>query len=921
MLKVLSACDLVFRGRSFLFAFFFLNYLFCNLCIAQSNSRQRISLNEGWKFFRYESINKADSLIYDARPVIAKEKDDRPADSKPTEAVKFSAQFPVLKPYILPTGNRFLKDPAKRYIRPQGDPGINFPFVQATFNDKSWESVNLPHDWAIKGPFYKGGNVEVGGSMGRLPVHGVAWYRRKLFIPMEDKGRSIFFDIDGAMSYAMVWLNGKLVGGWPYGYSSWRVDLTPYIKYGSENQLAIRLDNPPASSRWYPGSGIYRNVWLVKTNPVHVSHWGTKIITTNVSEASATINLQVAIDNDSEDKRNLEADTKIFALDEYGIRLKNPVAAFKRVSVSIGKMMSDTLRSSINIENPRLWGPPPNQKPNCYVAITTLYSAGKEIDVCETIFGIRDLKFDGEKGLLVNGKKVIIKGVNQHHDLGALGAAFNPTAAKRQLDMLKEVGCNAIRMSHNPPAPELLDLCDQMGFLVFDEIFDCWELKKPSLDFHLVFPEWHEQDLRAMIRRDRNHPSVIIWGFGNEVGEQYTGERGASVAKRLYAIAKDEDSTRPLTSSMNFASANMPFPAELDIISLNYQGEGIRWGGLYTGLKGISSPPSFPAFHSKFPEKMILSSENASALSSRGVYLFPVTSQNSAPVRDGAGGDSKSLQVSAYELYSADFGASPDRVFAANDSNPYVAGGFVWTGWDHLGEPTPYYLSRSSYCGLIDLAGFKKDRFYLYQSYWRPDFPMAHILPHWNWPDRTGKITPVHVFTSGDAAELFLNGKSLGMKKKAQYEYRLRWDSVIYSPGQLKVIAYKNGKKWAEDIVKTSGEASRLKLTSDRDFITSDGKDLCFVTVKVEDKAGQIVRNAKNALQFSIAGPGEIVATDNGDPSNLVSFASTERQAFNGLCLIIVRAKPGEIGTIKVEARSSALTFGTVDIKVASGNK
>ncbi|HWJ29656.1 MAG TPA: beta-galactosidase GalB, partial [Flavisolibacter sp.] len=511
-------------------------------------------------------------------------------------------------------------------------------------------------------------------------------------------------------------------------------------------------------------------------------------------------------------------------------------------------------------------------------------------------------------------------GVNQHHDLGALGAAFNMRAAERQLQMLREMGCNAIRMSHNPPAPELLELTDRMGLLVIDEIFDCWEMKKTPLDFHLIFPDWHEQDLRAMIRRDRNHPSIIMWSFGNELGEQYTGEKGAEVAKQLYNIVHEEDQTRPATVAMNYAKPDMPLSQNVDIISLNYQGEGIRNGGAYSGLKGITTQPQFPAFHEKFPCKMIQSSENASALSSRGEYIFPVFEGNSAPIKDGMGGNSKTQQVSSYELYSADFGSSADKVFASMDQHPFVAGGFVWSGWDYLGEPTPYYQSRSSYSGVIDLAGFKKDRFYLYQSYWRPDFPMAHILPHWNWPDRVGQFTPVHVFTSGDEAELFLNGRSLGKKKKGPYEYRLRWDDVAYVPGELKVIAYKNGNKWAEDVVKTTGTAAALTLSADQKNIQADGKDLVFVTVRVTDKNGWVVPQAKNSIQFFIEGPGEIVATDNGDASNLVSFAFSQREAFHGLCLVILRALPGKTGTITLKAVSEDLKGASINIKSSKSN-
>jgi len=741
---------------------------------AKSITRERISINEGWKFYKYSSIAEADSLIYDLRPEVKDNIDARAADSRPTEAVTIAAKKAVLKPYILPTGNDFIKDPAKRHVRPAGNPGGDFAFVQSNFNDEAWESVRLPHDWAIKGPFYKGWNTEIGGGMGRLPVHGVAWYRKKLAIPASDAGKFIFLDVDGAMSYAMVWLNGKLVGGWPYGYTSWRVDLTPYLIPGGDNQLAIRVDNPPSSSRWYPGGGIYRNVWLTKTSPVHVGQWGTFVTTRQVSKTSATIELKTTVDNNAATDGNVEVSTKIYSLDTNGKKSGKPVAIIQPVKQLIKAKNKETITGTVTIANPKLWGPSPTQTPNRYVAVTMVSAAGKLVDTYDTAFGIREVQLNPDKGILVNGERIYLKGVNQHHDLGALGAAFNVRAAERQLEMLRDMGCNAIRMSHNPPDPQLLDLTDRMGFLVIDEVYDSWELKKTPLDFHLIFPDWQEQDLRAMVRRDRNHPSVIIWSFGNEVGEQYTDEKGADVARRLQAIIKEEDATRPTTVAINYAKPNMPLPAVVDVISLNYQGEGIRYEGAYKGLKGIMTPPQFPAFHEKFPKKLILSSENASAVSSRGEYLFPVFNGNSAPVSDSMGGNPKTQQVSAYELYSVAFGSSADKVFASLEKHPYVAGGFAWTGWDYLGEPTPYYLARSSYSGIIDLAGFEKDRFYLYQAHWRPELQMVHILPHWNWANRIGEITPVHVFTSGDEAELFLNGKSLGRKIVEQYEYRLR---------------------------------------------------------------------------------------------------------------------------------------------------
>ena len=886
-------------------------------------SRERISINAGWRFMRYTA--DPDKLIYDTRPAITPPDEDPVADHRPTEAATASSSGETLKKWILPTANDFIRDPARQHQRPDAgpdspnspdspgspdspaSPGSDFPFVQNTFNDAAWELVNLPHDWAIKYPFYEGAKPVVGGGMGRLPSQGVAWYRRKLDITPADSAKCIYLDIDGAMSYAMVWLNGNLVGGWPYGYNSFRLDLTRYLNFGGDNQLAIRLDNPPNSSRWYPGGGIYRNVWLTKVNPVHVAQWGVFISSRDVSASSAVVDLAVKIENRFKTDQRIDVVTEIYPLNNKLERIGERVATFSKTGLSIRAGDKLTVSNSVTLRNPFLWGPPPSQKPNLYVAVTHLYIKDKPVDECETRFGVRSLKFDAVRGLLVNGKRVRIQGVNQHHDLGALGAAFNVRAAERQLKLLSEMGCNAIRMAHNPPAPELLDLADRMGFLVIDEIFDCWEKGKTPLDFHLIFPDWHEPDTRAFIRRDRNHPSIIAWSFGNEVGEQYAGEEGAALAKELHDIIREEDSTRPSTTSMNYARADMPFPKMVDIISLNYQGEGIRDTPPYAHLKGVKTPPLYAAFHEQFPGKLIVSSETASALSSRGTYLFPVFAGISAPVSDSTGGNPRKKQVSAYDLYTAPFGASPDKVFAAQDRHPFVAGEFVWSGWDYLGEPTPYYSARSSYSGIIDLAGFPKDRFYLYQSRWRPDLPMAHILPHWTWLDRIGKVTPVQVYSSGDEAELFLNSQSLGRKKKGEYDYRFRWDSVVYTPGELKVVAYKKGKKWATDSMRTADAPARLELTADRSRIQSDGDDLSFITARIVDSTGTPVPEAGNHIKFVVSDGGELVATDNGDPADLTPFHSEERAAFNGLALVIIRAKARYKGPITITATSAGM--------------
>jgi len=873
------------------------------LVMAQPAPRERISIDDNWRFTQGDPASNSVSLLYDVRlpqavrrVAVAEADGNANFNSAVAATAATNAPQAVIKQWILPTGNEFIQDPARRWVRPAGNPGDGVAYVQPDFDDSGWRQINLPHDWAIEGPFIRTG----GGGMGRLPSDGIGWYRKQLKLPATDAGKCLFLDVDGAMAYATVWLNGRLAGGWPYGYASWRVDLTPYAKPGGKNELVIRLDNPPNSSRWYPGGGIYRNVWLVKTAPVHVGHWGTYVTTPEVTSGQATLNLQTTVANDSPQVAETTVATEIFPLDDAGKPSHSAVAVIAPEHLQVPAGAAALAEGRTRIINPRLWGPPPTQKPNRYVAVTTVSQAGTVVDRYETPFGIRTLKFDPNAGIFINGEHIELKGVCDHHDLGALGAAFNVRALQRQLEMLADMGCNALRTSHNPPAPEFLELADRMGFLVMDEAFDVWVRQKTPLDFHLIFPDWHEPDLRAQIRRDRNHPSVILWSVGNEVGEQFTGAPGAVVARELGDIVHEEDPTRPTTSAMNWAQPTNALPAELDVIGLNYQGAGIR-----------GAPGKYPAFHERFPDKLIFGSETASALSSRGEYIFPVTNAAWAPVGPNAGEDRVRHQVSAYELYSAAFGASVDKVFASQAQHPYVGGEFVWTGWDYLGEPTPFDSSRSSYSGIIDLAGFKKDRFYLYQAHWRPDYPMAHLLPHWTWPERLGQVTPVHVFTSGDEAELFLNGQSLGRKRKGAYEYRLRWDDVIYQPGTLKVVAYKNGKVWATDGEKTAGNAAKVKLEPDRGTIRADGKDLSFVTVTLTDQNGVPAPRADNRVHFDLEGPGEIVATDNGDPTSFESFQSHDRNAFNGLCLVIIRGTAGQPGKIKLRATAEGFPTET----------
>jgi beta-galactosidase len=765
------------------------------------------------------------------------------------------------------------------------------------FNDAAWRKLDLPHDWGIEGPFRQ----EYPGETGKLPWWGVAWYRKSFDVPASDAGKRVYLDIDGAMSNASVWLNGQNLGGWAYGYASWRVDLTPHLKTGARNVLAIRLDNPEESSRWYPGGGIYRNTWLVKTSSLHVAHNGTFVTTPTVTPDAATINVQATLDNHGTDA-NMQVATEIYVLDAVGRKTGAPVAS--SAASPLTKLVAGRqaqISQSLAMARPRLWSP---RSPQRYVAVTTVSDNGKVVDSYETPFGIRTIAFDAARGFILNGEHLPIQGVCLHHDLGALGTALNVRAVQRQLEILREMGVNAIRTSHNPPAPELLALADQMGFLVVAEAFDGWRVNKVPNDYGRLFDAWHEKDLRAMVRRDRNHPSVILWSIGNEVGEQREPE-GWKVAARLAEIVRGEDRTRLTTAAYDHVTSGYNgFQTAVDVYGFNYK------------------PSQYEKLHKSAPHIPIIGSETASTISTRGEYFFPVSDDKAKGVAN--------FQVSSYDLTAPPWAWPPDVEFKGLDDNPFVAGEFVWTGFDYLGEPTPYnddaslvpelkntrMPSRSSYFGIMDLAGFRKDRFYLYQARWRPELPMAHLLPHWNWPERVGQVTPVHLYTSGDEAELFLNGQSLGRKKRGPRDYRLRWDDVVYQPGTLKAVTYKDGKPWAEDTVRTTGKAARLKLAADRSVLRADGSDLAFITVTVADKDGLQVPKSNNRVSFSVSGPGEIVATDNGDPTSLESFQSRQRNAFNGMALVIVRTKAGQAGKVVLTARGEGIGSSTVTLDV-----
>ena len=747
--------------------------------------------------------------------------------------------------------------------------------------------LNLPHDWGVEQPFLQ----ENPGETGKLAWWGQAVYSKTLSVSAEDLVRNLRLEVDGAFSNAKVYVNGAEAGGWPYGYASWAVELTPFVHEG-DNLIEIKLDNKPESSRWYPGGGIYRNVWLTRSAKTAVAHWGTFV----KADIRGTVTIDITLKTD---KPLMAKVTTCILGTSAQVVTESPVYD--------GRVLTQTLE----VEDPRLWY---TDRPALYVARTTVETENG-VDVYDTPFGFRELEWR-EDGFYLNGWKTFLKGVCLHHDAGALGAVWNEDAWVRRLQMLKAMGCNAIRCSHNPPAPELLDLCDKMGFLVMDELTDTWTWPKKENGYATLFDEWAEKDLVAMIRRDRNHPSVILWSIGNECGEQGDPTRWW-IPQMLTDICHREDPTR-LTSAGNDNpwAASQPYAATIDVYGFNYK------------------PHLYEEFVRNHPGQPVIGSETASCISTRGYYRFPVEQE-----KDKGWSMEAPFQVSSYDLYAPGWASKPDYEWQYEDAVPQCAGEFVWTGYDYLGEPTPFNMdpsvltnfhtgeekeafkkmvagwgqtiaevplpSRSSYFGIIDLAGFPKDRYYLYQARWRPNLPMAHILPHWTWPGREGQVTPVHVYSSGDEAELFVNGKSYGRIKKDGY--RFVWDQVVYRPGTVDVIVYKNGQLWARDRVCTAGKASMLLASVDY-----AGEDLSFVTVDVADREGNLVPDADHLLTFSVKGPAQLVATDAGDPTSHVPFYSPSLPAFHGKASVIVR-RTGE-GPITVVCSAKGLKKAAIGL-------
>lgn len=760
-----------------------------------------------------------------------------------------------------------------------------------SFNDSSWENVSVPHDWAIKGPFNKEIDIqrvaieqngetiptEKTGRTGALPHIGTAWYRNTFTLPENIANKKVLLLFEGAMSEPKIYLNGKKVGEWAYGYSYFYFDVSEFITEG-ENILAVQLSNEAYASRWYPGAGLYRNVSVIIKNKESINQWGTFITTPIVSNTMAKVNIKTKVSS----VENSQIVTTIFDADGKEINSDKSIIKF-----------GDEYEQNIKVQNPNLWN---TETPYLYTAVTQLFVDNQLKDETTTRFGIRDVKYEAGKGLVLNGDITKFKGVCLHHDLGPLGTAVNRAALKRQLTILKDLGCNAIRSAHNMPSIEQLELCDEMGFLFIAESFDEWAKPKVENGYNRFFEDYAEKDVVNLVRATRNHPSIVMWSAGNEVPDQW-GNEGVKRAKWLQDIFHREDPTRPVTVGMDQVKAVMEsgFGALLDIPGLNYRVH------LYEEA------------YEKFPQGFILGSETASTVSSRGIYKFPVVREDMKKYDD--------FQSSSYDLEACWWSNVPDEDFVLQDDKPWVIGEFVWTGFDYLGEPTPYdeaWPSRSSYFGINDLAGLPKDRYYLYRSRWNTEEETLHILPHWNWEGREGKTTPIFVYTNYDSAELFINGKSQGIQKKndstPQNRYRLMWMNTKYEPGTVKVVALdKDGKPAAEKEVKTAGSPYKLVLDPDRTTIKADGEDLSYIIVSVVDKNGIPCPTATNQLQFQVKGKGTFKVACNGDATSLEMFHLPTMKLFSGKLVVTVQSRE-EAGDIELIVTGKGLKKGTVTI-------
>lgn len=787
------------------------------------------------------------------------------------------------------------------------------------YNDADWRKLNLPHDWAVEGEFSRDNPSGTGG--GALPG-GIGWYRKTFIADKVDEGKRYRIDFDGVYMNSTVYINGHELGTRPYGYISFSYDLTPYIKWGVENVLAVRVDNAEQpNSRWYSGCGIYRNVWLTKLNPAHIAQWGTYVTAEDVSKNSAQLKIRTKLQYDAEAQM---ADVVLQS------RLVDADGNAVGEAVSEAQLMPLTpaeVEQEIHLKNPRLWS---IDTPYMYRVESILKDkqTGEVLDRYYTPTGIRTFRFDAQKGFILNGEQVKINGVCMHHDLGCLGAAVNTRAIERQLEILKEMGCNGIRCSHNPPAPELLDLCDRMGFIVMDETFDMWRKKKTRHDYSRYFNEWHERDLTDLIVRDRNHPSIFMWSIGNEVLEQWTDAKADTLSleeanlvlnfghsadmlakdgemsvnslltKKLADMVRKLDATRPVTAGCNEPNPNNHLfrSGALDIIGFNYHDD---W---------------FAGVPENFPGKPFIVTESVSGLMTRGYYRMPSDSMFIWPERWDKPFYDASFSCSSYDNCHVPWGNRHEGTMRHVKNNDFISGQYVWTGFDYIGEPTPYgWPARSSYFGIIDLAGFPKDVYYMYQSEWRPDKAVLHLFPHWNWTEGQD-IDLWAYYNNADEVELFVNGKSQGVRSKGKDDFHVMW-RVKYEPGTVKAVSRKEGKTVAEQEIRTAGEPAQIRLSPDRSTIQADGKDLSFITVEILDKDGNLCPNAENDVTFAVEGAGFIAGVDNGSPISMEKFKDNHRKTFYGKCLVVLQNN-GEPGGVKVTATADGLEKATTAIKV-----
>lgn len=788
---------------------------------------------------------------------------------------------------------------------------------EISFNDKKWQSVTVPHDWAIYGPFSEKNDrqfmaiVQDGqtkaqaqaGRTGGLPFVGPGWYRLQFDAPNFTAGKRAVLVFDGAMSHANVYVNGKKAGFWPYGYNSFYLDVTNLLNTdGKNNTLAVRLENEEEASRWYPGAGLYRNVHLVVTEGVHIPVWGTQITTPVVKKEFAQVRVRTTI---SLPPKTNFSDVKVqtVLLDKDG----KEVAQAEKILTEFDDSIAD---QTLGVKSPALWN---CEHPNLYKAVSKVYLSGILKDEYTTTFGIRSIEVVPEKGFFLNGERTVFKGVCLHHDLGPLGAAVNMSAIRRQIRILKDMGCNAIRTSHNMPAPELVQACNEMGMMLMVESFDEWKTPKMKNGYHKYFDDWVEKDIVNVVRHYRNDPSVMFWCYGNEVPDQ--GVRGgAKLAKFIQDIYHREDPTRPCTNGEDQPANTMKnnFMAVSDVPGFNY-----RWFVI-------------PEAYKLIPQRAVIGTETASTVSSRGVYKFPVECKAMAVYPDN--------QCSSYDVERCSWSELPEDNFIMYETLPYDMGEFVWTGFDYLGEPTPYYTnwpSHSSYFGIVDLAGIPKDRYYLYRSFWNPKAETLHILPHWNWKGREGETTPVFVYSNYPTVELFINGKSQGKRTKdtsvtmenswseealnslkRQKRYRLMWMDTKYEPGTVKAVAYDaEGKKRAETEIRTAGAPDHFELIPDRKTIQADGKDLSFVTVRLVDKDGNLCPLANDLVTYKVKGAGIYKAGANGDATCLESFQKPQMHLFNGMMTVLVQSLDGKPGNITLEASGKGIKTARLQLE------